>query len=347
MFTKQYQRLTLVAALITALSIFSPALAAGPTGGSPNDALAPTGGTVHLTAGQQQWYIFHTDGVDANNHPSKVDVRLMAAPQGSATFLVWTADQLNQMRFQDPNNPVKPLGQGTVSTFQDNGQTVDRYNGALIWAEDARIGNTYYLQVQTTGMQDSNYTLTVTGDALSFPTQLAQAGPRTLPVTGSAAAPTPTQTQSQTAAQSQSANAANQAGSGPDHAFNTAGQSMTLQPGQQHWYAIQAAGDSSGTAHPTIQARLTANPQGAATFFVWTPQRLHDFNLTVGSNTPTKPVGQGTKITGKDSSGNTFDQFNGDLFWTGDARTGGTFYVVVQNTSQSAVQYTLMLNQQP
>jgi hypothetical protein len=345
MSVKQYRQWAVVAALVAALSTFAPALAQGPAGSSPNDALTPTGNTMALKAGQQHWYVFHTDGLRANDTPSNVMVQLQANPQGSATFYVWTPAELSQMRYQNPSNPVKPVGQGTVNSYQQNGQTVDRFGGALVWAENARIGNTYYVEVTTTGNQDSSYTLSVTGDAISYPTQMAQTSPRTLPVTGNTAAPSTAQNQSQSAANT-SSQANSPSGTGPNNALTTFGQSRTLQPGQQQWFTFQLGGNSSSTAHPTVQVQLSANPQGAAGFAIWTPQRLHDYNLTAGSSNPVQPVGRGTQVTSIDSNGNTVTQYNGDLFWKGDARTGGTFYVVVQNTSQNPVQYTLTLSQQ-
>jgi hypothetical protein len=330
MFAKHFGRSALLPALVILLVLLTPALSLA-QGSGPNDALAPAGGSVHLAPGQQQWYVFTTSGADRDD-PSKVAVTLRASPQGSAAFNIWTADQLREMQNQDPNEPVEPIGRGTKVTEKQGDETVDLFGGALIWAQDWGPGQTYYVQVLSTG-PESDYGLSITGGRISFPAPPAPAQPSTLPVTGvePSQAAVPEQRPS---------------GSSLETALTSFGQSRTLSPGQQQWYTFKIAGASENEATPRIKLQLTGQPAGGAKFSVWTNERLQAdaqraFDDKLG------PVGMGTKVTVRESDNTRVDQYGGDLFWYGDARTGDTFYVVVEPTGTAPVQYSLTFDQLP
>lgn len=338
MFGKGFTRFAFLGALVIVLGLLTPAagLAAGPIGSGPDTALAPSGGQVHLAAGQQQWYIFRTDGQDSNGNPSRVRIAFTAMPAGSATFNLWTPDQIRAMPSQDVNNPIRPIGAGTPSIYHQDGNTIDRYPGTLFWSEDAKYGGTFYVQVVSTGAQASDYVLSVTGDSLSFPTQYVQSKPQVLPVTGRSASPSATNS-----ASAQPAPVAAPAGSSVDNALTTFGRMMTLKPGQQQWYALQVAGDSNTGDNPHINVHLSSSANSGVNFYIWTPDRLRAAAVQ-DPNNPVRPVGAGTvMLSSKDSDGNRTVLSNGDLFWSGSGRVGGTYYVVVQSNEPNPVQYTL------
>lgn len=343
MFVKQMGKIGFVAAMVMVLGLLTPAftLAAGAPGSGPDSALAPSAMTVHLNSGQQQWYIFHTDGADADGNPSNVSVMLTASPAGSATFNIWTPAEINQMSFNDFDHPVKPVGSGTVQTFKSGDETLTRYGGALLWVDRPKAGGTFYVQVNAVGNTD--YQLSISGSSLSFPTQYVQAmpqaqpqqlGPRTLPLTGNAAAPQ--------AAPAQAPQAAPAAGISPSTALAISGRTMTLLPGQQQWFRFSFGGDGNKDDNPQVTVHMSTDG-GNASFLVWTPERLSDFN-TASSDQKVSAVGMGTQITSKDSDGNRVIQYGGDLFWVGSGRVGGTYYVVVQSHSGEPIHYTLNVN---
>lgn len=348
MFMKQYSRFALVAALVTVLALVTPglSLAAGMIGSGPDTAMAPANGmTVHLNAGQQQWYVFDSAGQSQDNDPARISVVLTAMPQGSATFEIWTPERLAGINTQDPNKPVQPVGMGTANTGTVGDQkNVDRSPGMLFWIDRAKVGGTFYVVVKSTGGA-SDYILDVSGDRLSFPKPAyvmsqpsQQLQPRTLPVTGNAAAP-----QASTQAAPQPA-LVRQLGSSPDLALPILGRPTVVPSGQQLWYTFQLPGDSNSGDKPRVQLRLTVQSGGSASFAVWTRERMNQA-ATADPSQKVGAVGNGTPLVKKDSDGNTFNLYGGDLFWLGNARVGGTYYVLVQATGMAPVSYTLTMTQ--
>jgi hypothetical protein len=317
-------------ALVFSVGLMVPAvsMAATPLGSGPNDALAPTGTTQHLNVGQEHWYAFHSDGADRDNNPSQVFIQMNAQPAGSARFNVWSTERLLARQVSDdPNKDAPPVGEGTRVAFKDGDNTLFRYNGALVWGAGFKKPVTYYVQVQQTGSQPSNYQLSITGDAVTFPT----AAPMTTASSASSESPAPVVLP---------ATGTMQAGSSMSTALVPSGAQMTLKPDQQQWYKVQVPGTRDDTARPTILAELTAQPAGAAKFTVWTADRLQARAISADPNKDAPAIGAGTEQTYKNGD-NTLSRFNGDLVWKGDARDATTYYIVVEPTGSASVDYRL------
>lgn len=330
MFKKQFSRFALVAALVTLLALAAPAvgLAAGPAGTGPADALAPTGAWQNLAVGQHRWYAFNTDGKLLNGDPSHVVAILRTSPAICANFNVWTPDELAQIPSQDPGKPIQPLGRGTQLAYQDGSQTLDRFGGALVWAGAFNEGGKFYVQLDQVGGQACDYLLTITGDSVSFPSNA--------PAFSNVQPSAPIQPSAKATALT-----ASLAGTGPDTAMAISGQWVTL-PSANHmdWYTFQVPGDPNSQDQPRVLIQLSSQPSGGAKFDVWTPERLHEL-ATADPGTFVSPVGAGAALTAKGDS--TVDLYSGDLFWLGNTRAAETYYVVVQATGSTPVQYKLSM----
>ena len=330
MFKKRFSRFALVAALVTLLGLMAPAvgLAAGPAGTGPADALAPTGAWQNLAVGQHRWYAFNTDGKLLNGDPSHVVAILRTSPGICANFNVWTPDQLAQIPSQDPGEPIQPVGRGTQLSYQDGGQTLDRFGGALLWAGAFNESGKFYVQLDQTGAQACDYLLTITGDTVSFPSNATAFGNEQ------------TSAAVQTSAEA-AALATSMAGTGPDTAMLINGEWATL-PSANHmdWYTFQVPGDPNSEDQPRVLLQLTSQPSGGARFSIWTAERLHELT-TADPGTTVSPVGVGAAVTAKGDS--SIDLYGGDLFWLGSTRAAETYYVVVQATGPTPVQYKLSM----
>lgn len=342
MFKRQFRLLAFVVALLSITGLMVPAvgMAAGPTGMGPGDALAPAGVAQHLNPGQTTWYVFSTAGKDADNSPSNVLVRLHAQPAGSAAFNIWSQGRLQARPAADnPDKDEPPVGQGTIQFTKDGDATVARYGGDLIWSDAFLVPTTYYVEVRQTGAQPSDYTLSITGDAVSFPTAAPQVklaantnsartnsaanqAPLVLPATGQAAA-----------------------GSQMNTALMATGQTMTLKPGQQQWYRVDVPGTRDDNAHPKVLAELVSTSGNRPNFVVWTPDRLRARDLADNPDRDAPPVGRGMLLQYADGAA-TLSRYGGDLIWQGDASKAATYYIVVESSGQTPAQYQLHVTTQ-
>jgi hypothetical protein len=342
MFKSQIQQGVSALAMIAVLSLMGPAaaLADTPTGSGPSDALAPTNTMQHLNVGQERWYAFHSDGADRQNKPSQVFIMMKAQPDGGARFNIWSTERmLARQVSSDPNKDAPPVGEGTRVPFKDGDDTLYRYNGALVWGAGFMQPVTYYIQVQQTGSQPADYQLTVTGDAVTFPTATQNANlaantnsvpaasannaPLTLPATGNQAAPQESP-----------------AGSSLDAAMSANGRLMSVRPGQQQWYKISAPGTSDSEAHPYVLADLKTLSGGGARFTVWTAERLHERAISSNPDKDAPALGVGSVETYKDGD-TTLTRNGGDLIWRGDAKHAVTYYILVEPTGSQPAQYQL------
>lgn len=342
MFKSRFRRVVSALALIAVLCLMGPAaaLADTPTGTGPSDALAPTNTMQHLNVGQERWYAFHTDGADRQNNPSQVFVMLNAQPNGSARFNIWSTERmLARQVSSDPNKDAPPVGEGTQVSFKDGDNTLYRYNGALVWGAGFMHPATYYIQVQQTGSQPADYQLSVTGDAVTFPTatqnvQLAantnpapaasaSKAPLTLPATGNQASPQESPS-----------------GSSLETAMSANGRLMNIRPGQQQWYKISVPGNSDTDLHPYVLTDLKTLSGGGARFTVWTAERLRERTVASNPDKDAPPLGVGVVETYKDGD-TTLTRNSGDLIWRGDARNATTYYILVEPTGSQPAQYQL------
>lgn len=113
------------------------------------------------------------------------------------------------------------------------------------------------------------------------------------------------------------------AGLGPDDALTPDNQWTALAAGQPAWYAFNYAGDGS-----QIVVRMGVEASNPAAFEVWTPDQLAQW----ARGDSVSPVGRGAAN----------ELFGGDLIWTGNFDTQGTYYVLV--TAASPTTYALQIN---
>lgn len=104
---------------------------------------------------------------------------------------------------------------------------------------------------------------------------------------------------------------------GVDNALAPAGNWDQLDAGEEQWYAFHYAGDSS-----QIEVYLEATPEGSAGFDVWTPEEIQGW--VIGKRVT--PIGRGSP----DSSS------AGEVIWSGNFTTAGTYYVVVEHSGNPA-----------
>jgi hypothetical protein len=114
-------------------------------------------------------------------------------------------------------------------------------------------------------------------------------------------------------------------GNDPGNAMAPGRQWMTLNAGQQHFYAFRYSGDESN-----INVRVSADPQNAIEFAVWTPGQFRQWQ---GSEN-FEPIGRGTSNP----------DLENNLFWQGNFTFEGTYYVVVRNLSQARASYNLTID---
>ena len=111
---------------------------------------------------------------------------------------------------------------------------------------------------------------------------------------------------------------------GPDVARAPVADWQPLPAGESHWYAFNYAGDGS-----QISAQLQVEPAGSAGFVLWTPDQIYHWGL----GEYVEPVGRSSAAP---SSG-------GHQSWSGNFRSAGTYYIVVEHTGkQPVVSYYLL-----
>jgi hypothetical protein len=111
-------------------------------------------------------------------------------------------------------------------------------------------------------------------------------------------------------------------GSGSNSAMAPAGNWMPVAAGQQEWFAFHYAGDNS-----QILARMSVDPADSAGFEIWTPAQFQQYQ----QGNAVTPVGRGSVN----------NNFGGDLTWSGNFDTPGTYYVVVTQTGPNAGNFSL------
>lgn len=100
------------------------------------------------------------------------------------------------------------------------------------------------------------------------------------------------------------------------------GQYHALAAGEQTWYTFNYSGDES-----QIMIEMSA-PNGGG-FEVWTPEQYAQYQ----AGQAVEPVGRGSAS----------DYYGGDLIWTGNFNTAGTYYVIV-TAEGSQIDYALTIS---
>ncbi|MEZ4616535.1 MAG: hypothetical protein R2867_13690 [Caldilineaceae bacterium] len=191
---KQLSKIASMALIAGSLSVVSvpTAFAANATperaGYSAASAAEPTAGDHLLQPGQWDWYVFHAQ-IPVNqtrNDNGKFDGSTVDATMklisGQGKFVVWSQDNL---RDWTQNDKFSAVGQGTQVYVKsatnhdahDRNMTNNRRDDMVgtstySWQGNFQQPGTYYLIVENTGSTAMNYTLNITGNAVTFPSQM-------------------------------------------------------------------------------------------------------------------------------------------------------------------------------
>ena len=296
--------------LVSSMLVFPGAMVAlGAEGGTgPADALSPTGEWMPLAVGQQVWYAFNYDGGD-----TAILVRMGVSPSNSATFSVWTPENVRQWVAGEKPTPV---GSGVKN---------DQFGGDLVWTGSFKFPGTYYVVVEQTGRTAGSYMLDISGKGVSFPPAAAATTAAAAPAAKSAAATTAAAApavKTAAAAEPLPTTTITTTGAGPDDALTPSGEWAPLAVGQKVWYALPQDGGGS-----KILVRMAVEPKNSATFKILTPENVRLW----AAGQKYEPVGRGA----------TSDAFGGDQVWTGSFKTPGAYYIVVEQTGANAGGYRL------
>jgi hypothetical protein len=310
MFSKFGKWMSGLATVVCLLIILTPAaLAVGPDGTSPANAMAPSGEWKALSLGGEDWYVFRTPGT--TSEPSKVTIEVQVAPVNGATFSVWNAEGLNKKANAGRNELVQPLGAGSAEPLDKLG-----FVQKLLWSGSMATKEPLYVSVKQSGAKAGGYVIKISGDNLVFPTMTAEA-----PVAATKALPVAAVT-------------SQKEGSGPADAFTATGEWKPLGVNEGHWYVFNSPGADSKGKTPQATVELLAMPPGSASFCIWTPEGLRIWKTGAKDET-TLPVGRSSALTlGK-----------GDVaqksVWSGQFNIGGPYYVCVRQTGTQPSTYKL------
>lgn len=139
------------------LASASPAAAQQFSSG-PGEAVSAAPTSDVLDPGASQWYVFtydHNDGEDAEAIQAFVELTMDV--EDSIHFQVWTPENIREWV---NGEEVTPVGAGTAA--DDDVPTV------LSWANGTDATETFYIVVENDSAQPAGYTLSVSGEAVSF-----------------------------------------------------------------------------------------------------------------------------------------------------------------------------------
>lgn len=294
---------------LMAAAIIAGSLALGMTG--PGTALAAGLGPEDALTPDNQWTALTAGqptwyAFNYAGDSSQIVVRMGVDATNPAAFEVWTPGQLAQWARGDS---VSPVGRGASN---------DLFGGDLIWTGNFDTAGTYYVLV--TAASPTTYALQISGDGVSFLKPAAPAKAET-----AAAATTTTTAMATTTGVKEATQVAAKAGQGPADALTATGEWRPLAVGQTTWYAFSYPGDGS-----SVTVRMSLGQSDSAAFAVWTPEAL----ARAAQDDTVQPVGRGSAS----------DLFGGDLVWTGNFNTPGTYYVVVTQTGSAPANYALTIN---
>jgi hypothetical protein len=146
--------MSVILAVVVLLSLgLAGAVPAEAAGTGVSDALTPTGDWEQLNAGQSRWYAFEYAG-----DGSQVEVRLELMPEGSASFVVWTPEEIYRWGLGES---VQPVGRSAADPHA---------SGVLVWSGSFTTAGTYYVVLEhaANSAGTSYYLLDVSGTGVSF-----------------------------------------------------------------------------------------------------------------------------------------------------------------------------------
>lgn len=289
-------------------------------GTGPDDALSPTGGETTLGAGETRWYTFKYDW-DGDSDPSEAIAELRMNTPGAIDFEVWSQDDLNAWR---NGEDFTPTGAGTPAFTTGDDSNKNRDRSLLRWVGSSAATVTYHLIVSNNSDSEVGYTLTVTGDTVSFPApaEMAAMGTMTatMPMTDSMAMTDTTMMM----------------GMGPDDAMTPNGRREVISPEETRWYTFKYEWDGeSNPSNAIVELRMAE--AGAVSFEVWSQDDLAAwFN-----NEDFTPTGAGTPAFALSSDSTTSNRDRSLLRWVGGGAATVTYYILVENDSDADAVYRL------
>ena len=131
-------------------------------------------------------------------------------------------------------------------------------------------------------------------------------------------------------------------GNGPGDALYMGSDAARLDPGETRWYVFEYDAGESSSDNQQAFVELAMEYEGSMAFEVWTPDNVRSWANGEEKFDEWSPVGQGANLgdqTGKDADDET-------LIWAGVGRLNAseTFYVLVKNITNQAVDYTLNIS---
>lgn len=108
---------------------------------------------------------------------------------------------------------------------------------------------------------------------------------------------------------------------------------VTIQPGEQHWYAFGYAFDDSSDSQQTdALIKFTTNPPGGAKLVLLNREQMRDYQ-----------AGNGLKTFGAATTENVIDSSGRYAQWSGKIDSSGTYYILIRYNPRVSgpVQYKL------
>ncbi|MBI1297282.1 hypothetical protein GC175_20215 [bacterium] len=239
--------LTVLSALLLMVLAVTPSSAAG---NGPDDATSPAQGSVTIDSGEWHWYAFRDEG-DGEAIQIEMDV------DGSATFEVWTAEQIRRWA---NGEEVDAVGSGSSN---------DYVNADLVWnGSFVQSGNYYVLVKQGSG--SSNYQLRISGDDVSFPAPTAEMETVTETTTTGSTAPQAEVEQNNTLA---------------GQTTEIDGQWRSINSQNPATYTFAYVGDNE-----QVTLKMEVSPTDTVSFAVWTPAQWAEHSR----GEDVDPVGRGS-----------------------------------------------------
>lgn len=175
MFSRRFSNLmstALIAGALALISLPATAFAAPPErpGYSPASAAAPDSALHMLQPGQWDWYVFKaqipplhdlTASQRLENNRAMIDVA-MNIQQGVGNFEVWNAQTLRDWL---TNVKYTPFGQGTENSALKS-------DPLHYWAGSFNFNGAYYLVVKNKGNTPMEYSLNISDENVTFPSNL-------------------------------------------------------------------------------------------------------------------------------------------------------------------------------
>jgi hypothetical protein len=235
----------------------------------------------------------------------QIEINMDLEPANAVAFKVITPDNL---RVWQSEGELNAIGAGSPNAALP---------ADLVWSGGFNLRGAYYVVVEHTGVRSgpAYYSLGVSGDGVWFPEAMAEEPQAPAAVDeemGGAGA-----VEEMAMAEAQPAG-----GTGPDDTLRPTDGWKEIEGGAWVWYAFNYS-----ERNTQIQIALDADPNDSVAFSVWTPDDIQHW----ASTGEERPVGRGSE--------NEFAP--GELSWSGNFASTGTYYVVVQHVGAGPSFYSL------